>query len=97
MKRLLGALVLGLAAAALATPPQVAAQGKAKPAANCKRHYGTGWAPTENMAKFQSWEITAQVTGNWPFQTDTFRNERYRCKQEGSGWRCQSSIDVCKS
>jgi hypothetical protein len=66
-------------------------------AAKCKTHYGKGWAPTKDMAKFQSWEITAQVTGNWPFMSDTFRNERYKCKPDGSGWECRSAIDVCRS
>ena len=97
MLRLLTAGLVGLAVAALALPHEAAAQGKGGKSATCKTHYGTGWAPTESMAKFQSWEITAQVTGNWPFMSDTFRNERYRCKAEGSGWRCNSTIDVCKS
>jgi hypothetical protein len=93
MKRLF-AIVMAFAAVAIATPHEAVAQGKKS--AKCKTHYGTGYAPTESMAKFQSWEITAQVTGNWPIQSDTFRNERYRCKQQASGWRCDSSIDVCK-
>lgn len=96
MKRLLLVALAGFAAAAIAAPHDAAAQGK-KSAGKCKTHYGTGYAPTESMAKFQSWEITAQVTGNWPIQTDTFRNERYRCKPQDSGWRCDSAIDVCKS
>ncbi len=37
------------------------------------------------MAKFQAWEIVAQLSGNWPIQTDTFRNERYKCTQ-GRRW-----------
>jgi hypothetical protein len=95
MLRFVAASLLSLAVVALALPHDAVAQGKK--AASCKTHYGTGWAPTESMAKFQSWEITAQVTGNWPLMSDTFRNERYRCKTEGSGWRCNSTIDVCKS
>lgn len=96
MYRLLAVALLGLAAAAFALPQDAVAQSKGKKAGNCKTHYGTGWAPTQDMAKFQSWEITAQVTGNWPLMSDTFRNERYRCKTEGSGYRCNSAIDVCK-
>jgi hypothetical protein len=49
------------------------------------------------MAKFQAWEIVAQLSGNWPIQTDTFRNERYKCKKDGDGYTCLSWIDVCKS
>ncbi len=45
----------------------------------------------------QAWEIVAQTTGNWPIMSDTFRNERYKCAPDGSGWRCDSWIDVCKS
>ena len=48
------------------------------------------------MARFQAWEIVAQTTGNWPIQTDVFKNERYKCQQEGFQWRCDSWIDVCK-
>lgn len=96
MLRILTTALLGLAVAAVALPTEVTAQSKGKRAGNCKTHYGTGWAPTESMAKFQSWEITAQVTGNWPFMSDTFRNERYRCNPESSGFRCKSAIDVCK-
>jgi hypothetical protein len=49
------------------------------------------------MAKFQAWEIVAQLSGNWPIQTDTFRNERYKCSKDGDGYTCLSWIDVCKS
>jgi hypothetical protein len=49
------------------------------------------------MAKFQAWEIVAQLSGNWPIQTDTFRNERYQCKKDGDGYTCLSWIDVCTS
>ena len=63
----------------------------------CKTHHGKGWAFTKDMAKFQSWEITAQVTGNWPIMSDKFKNERYSCKPDGNGWTCLSKIDVCKS
>ena len=58
--------------------------------------HGKGWAFTEDLARFQAWEIVAQLSGNWPIQTDAFRNERYRCKPDGSGYTCLSTIDVCK-
>jgi hypothetical protein len=98
---MLRALVIGLSVAGLALAPGTGAlaQQNAKTAAkaNCKTHYGRGWAPTESMAKFQAWEIIAQTTGNWPFVSDTFKNERYTCKPDGSMIRCESKIDVCKS
>jgi len=100
------ALVTGLVAAGLFVTPvdEVSAQDGARKAKatktaarNCAPKRGRGWAPTENMARFQAWEIVAQTTGNWPFMSDTFKNERYKCAPEGSGWRCDSWIDVCKS
>lgn len=62
----------------------------------CTRKRGRGWAPTENLARFQAWEIVAQSTGNWPFMVDTFRNETYQCQPDGGQWKCLSQIDVCK-
>ena len=64
---------------------------------NCVTKLGRGWAPTLDMAKFQAWEIVAQKSGNWPIATDKLTNERYRCQPEGSMYRCDSRIDVCKS
>ena len=95
---MLRALLIGLGFVGLTLFP--AADTSAQKAAakgNCKTHYGRGWAPTVSMAKFQAWEIIAQTTGNWPFMSDTFRNERYTCKPDGSSIRCESKIDVCKS
>ncbi len=91
-----GAFVVGIGVAGLALgfATEVSAQAKK---ANCKTHYGRGWAPTVDMAKFQAWEIIAQTTGNWPFMSDKFTNERYTCKPDGSQIRCESKIDVCKS
>lgn len=80
----------------LALPADAAPKKAVKTAGNCKTHYGKGFDFTLAGAKFQSWEITAQVTGNWPFMSDTFKNERYKCKPDGSGFTCQSTIDVCK-
>ena len=71
--------------------PRTAAAAKG----NCVTKYGRGWDFTLDGAKFQAWEIVAQTTGNWPFQSDVFRNEKYTCKPEGSQYRCDSRIDVC--
>lgn len=95
MKLKLAALVLGLAAAGAVLVPSgfvsTAEAGK------CVTKRGKGWAWTEDLARFQAWEIVAQLSGNWPIQTDTFRNERYKCKKDGDGYTCLSWIDVCKS
>ena len=112
MAKLIKALAVVTALAGLAAmpvmqadaqePPKKAAKKAAKKAtpkkvsANCQRKGGRGWAPTEAMARFQAWEIVAQTTGNWPIMTDTFKNEVYRCKPDGSQWMCLSWIDVCK-
>jgi hypothetical protein len=94
MKAKVAALMLGLGAAGL-----VVATGFVAPAeaGRCVTKRGKGWAWSEGMARFQAWEIVAQMSGNWPIQTDTFRNERYRCKPDGNGYTCLSWIDVCKS
>ncbi len=95
-----GTLALVPATGALAqekgTQEKGAKKAATKTAANCAPKRGRGWAPTEGMARFQAWEIVAQTTGNWPIMSDTFRNERYKCQQEGLQWRCDSWIDVCK-
>ncbi|MFM9942577.1 MAG: hypothetical protein ACKVP7_24125 [Hyphomicrobiaceae bacterium] len=77
-------------------PKKAAAKKAAVKGEVCSRKGGRGWAPTEGMARFQAWEIVAQTTGNWPFMTDTFRNEKYKCAPEGGQWKCISQIDVCK-
>lgn len=99
MKLIVTAAFAGACACTLAWVPAASAQSIRAAAAKstCKTHHGKGWAPTLDMAKFQSWEITAQVTGNWPIKTDTFKNEKYNCKPDGSGYTCLSKIDVCKS
>ena len=73
------------------TGPKTAAAARG----NCVTKYGRGWAFSVDGAKFQAWEIIAQTTGNWPIQTDVFKNEKYSCKPEGSQFRCDSRIDVC--
>jgi hypothetical protein len=98
---MLRAFLIGFTVAGIALAPATGAFAqsgkKAAAKANCKTHYGRGWAPTESMAKFQAWEIIAQTTGNWPFATDTLTNERYTCRPDGAMIRCESKIDVCKS
>lgn len=108
MRRIALALLVGLSAASLTAMPalETLAQDapkkakvakKAAKSANCAPKRGRGWAPTQDMAKFQAWEIVAQTTGNWPIKTDTFKNERYKCKPDPAGYVCDSWIDVCKS
>ena len=88
MKLKFAALLIGAATAAvlLATAAD----------AKCVTRHGKGWAWTEDMAKFQAWEIVSQLHGNWPLPETSFRNERYSCKKDGSGYTCLSTIDVCK-
>jgi hypothetical protein len=88
MKVNVTALVLGLCAAAFVN----ASVAEAK----CVTRRGKGWAWTEDMARFQAWEIVSQKYGNWPFPDTNFKNERYKCKPDGSGYTCLSWIDVCK-
>lgn len=96
MKRL--AIAAGCAVLLAATQvDDVSAQAKKAPSpkSQCATKHGKGFAPTEGMARFQAWEIIAQTTGNWPIQTDTFKNERYRCSPDGWGVTCYAKIDVC--
>lgn len=92
-------LLAGVATAGLALGPvdSAQAQAKAKAGGKCTTHYGKGWATSLDGAKFQSWEITTQVTGNWPFVTDQLRNITYKCNPDGGGYTCHSKMDVCKS
>jgi hypothetical protein len=94
MNAKLAALMLGIGAAGLALTSGFVTPAEA---GRCVTKRGKGWAWTESMARFQAWEIVAQLSGNWPIQTDTFRNERYKCKPDGNGYTCLSWIDVCKS
>lgn len=100
MRRTALALCVGIAAIGFSAAPAFDTGAHAAPkakAGNCAAKRGRGWAPTEAMARFQAWEIVAQTTGNWPIKTDTFKNERYKCKPEGMGYKCDSWMDVCKS
>ena len=63
----------------------------------CRHSTGAGSAPTERLARLQAWERVAQATGNWPVVTDTFKQERYRCRKDGTLWQCRSSIEICRS
>jgi hypothetical protein len=78
-------------------PSHAQAAKKGAATASCATKHGKGFAPTESMARFQAWEIIAQTTGNWPIQTDTFKNEKYSCKPDGWGVTCFARIDVCKA
>jgi hypothetical protein len=64
--------------------------------AGCVTRHGKGWAWTEDMAKFQAWEIVSQLHGNWPLPDTNFRKTSYKCKPDGSGYTCLSTIQVCK-
>jgi hypothetical protein len=89
MNAKLAAISLVVAAAGLPLAPSAALAG-------CVTKHGKGWAFTEDLTRFQAWEIVAQFSGNWPIQTDMFRNERYTCNPDGSGYTCLSTIDICK-
>ena len=51
-------LALGLAVAGTAFVPTGPVEAKGV----CSTKHGKGWAPTQDMAKFQAWEIVAQTT-----------------------------------
>ena len=91
------AAVLGLSAVGMLIAPFAGYVTSADAAARCVTKRGKGWAWTEDMARFQPWEIVAQLSGNWPIATDKLRTERYKCKKDGSGYTCLSWIDICKS
>ena len=59
------ALVLGVAVAGVLLAP-VAGFVNSAEAARCVTKRGKGWAWTEGAARFQAWEIVAQLSGNWP-------------------------------
>ncbi|MEI9900342.1 MAG: hypothetical protein WDN31_09705 [Hyphomicrobium sp.] len=65
MKAKVAALVLGAAAAAVLLAPVAGFVSPAE-ASKCVTKRGKGYAWTEDMAKFQAWEIVAQLSGNWP-------------------------------
>jgi hypothetical protein len=91
MKAKFAALTLGLCVAGLVAAAVTPAE------AGCVTRRGKGWGWSEGIARFQAWEIVSQKYGNWPLPDTNFRNERYKCKPDGSGYVCLSWIDVCKS
>jgi hypothetical protein len=92
MKAKVAALMLGVGAATLLLATSFASPAEA----GCVTRRGQGWAWTQDMARFQAWEIVSQKYGNWPLPNSNFRNERYKCRPDGSGYTCLSWIDVCK-
>lgn len=88
--------IVHIAAVAALAAGGLAVTATSADAKRCITKSGQGWGFTESMARFQAWEIVAQVTGNWPIKTDEFRNERYKCRKDGAGVTCVSRIDVCK-
>jgi hypothetical protein len=88
MKVKVATLMLGITTAALLFASSAEA--------GCITRRGKGWAWTEDTARFQAWEIVSQKYGNWPLPETNFKNERYKCKPDGSGYTCLSWIDVCK-
>lgn len=63
---------------------------------NCQKRAGLGWGFTMDMAKFQSFEIIQQVTGNWPIQSDDIKIIKQTCKADGGGYNCRTEAHVCK-
>lgn len=85
--RIVTLAVLAAAALALAIAPA---------AAGCSKRTGEGWGGSIEMAKFQSFEIIEQVTGNWPFgHKDDLRILRQNCKADGGGYTCRTTVSVC--
>ena len=62
----------------------------------CVKKAGEGWGITRGIAEFQSFEIIQQVTGNWPFQTDSISKPVYSCKGGEGSWTCVAHATVCK-
>ena len=83
--------ILSAAAASLL----LAAAGTAS--AGCIRKAGEGWSWNEEGARFQSFEIIQQITGNWPFQTDDIKIKSQKCKPDGNGVTCITVADVCSA
>ena len=94
MQRFRLGFTLGLALVGASAPLAAPASAASPP---CRRTVGQGAAPTERAARLHAWERVAQATGNWPVQTDTFAQEKYRCSKAAAGWRCQATIVVCRN
>ncbi|GAG25238.1 unnamed protein product [marine sediment metagenome] len=78
MKAKLAALMLGLGAVGLMLSPMTSFTSQAEAKTVCKTKRGKGWAWTEGMARFQAWEIAAQLSGNWPFASHRFKDAHER-------------------
>lgn len=103
MTKHLRATTVFAAIAVLAAPSAEGAErAKAKTQAatvsanGCAHKTARAAAPSEALARLGAWERIAKSTANWPLQSDTFRNERYRCRTSGRNWICLATIDVCK-
>ena len=95
MKKLLGCTVIALGLA-FATTGGVQAAPKKEGGRNCVVKGGQGTGTTLSMAKFQSYEIIEQVTGNWPVKTDYISAPTYKCGPGGIGYVCHARATVCK-
>ncbi len=73
-----------------------AAVAIAAPRPGCTKRTGRGFAPTEHFARLKAWEMVAQASGTWPFQSDEFRSTNYRCRAERNGRLCLMAIEVCR-
>ena len=93
MKKLIGCTVIGLGLVLAATG---GAEAATKAGKNCVVKGGQGTGTTLEMAKFQSYEIIEQVTGNWPVKTDQISAPTYKCEKGGIGFVCHARATVCK-
>ncbi|WP_439541812.1 hypothetical protein [Hyphomicrobium sp.] len=87
--------VTAFAALVLMVPAMVA-PAEAKPA-SCVTKHGSATGITRDFAEYEAFLIIRQVTGNWPFETDTFSKPVYKCSSDGALWTCRASAQVCKS
>jgi hypothetical protein len=78
-----------IAAAALVASPAIAKE-------RCFAKAGSGWGVTLGIAKFQSYEIIQQTTGNWPIESDHISKPVYKCKGSGLSYSCVAHVTVCK-
>lgn len=88
-KRILGPIAVVIALFILAATPALAG--------NCIVKAGEGWGGDLGMAKFQSYEIIQQVTGNWPFESDKITIKSQKCRPDQGGYTCVTVASVCKA
>lgn len=84
------------AVTALAALIPMVAPAEAKPA-TCVTKHGSATGITRDFAEYEAFLIIRQVTGNWPFETDTFSKPVYKCSSDGALWTCRATAQVCKS